>query len=160
MKILLKARIKDHVVTFWERTQDEEIKRLFPFSTESLEEALVLFEESLKENALSYGKVIYFEGRYVGDIWCYGIDENDEKTSMLSIVIFEKELWGKGIATEATKAFVDEVFNKFNLEKVGAFTYSNNHGSIGLLEKVGFVKNDTFVEDGIESIYYEIIRKD
>ncbi len=57
MKILLKARMKDHVMPFWNRTQDEEIKRLFPFSTESLEEALVLFEESLKENALSYGKV-------------------------------------------------------------------------------------------------------
>jgi len=158
MDIMLKTRMKDHVVIFFERTQDEEIKRLFPFSTKTLKEALILFEESLKENAVSYGKVIYFESRYVGDIWCYGIDENDEKISMLSIVIFEKDLWGKGIATEATKAFVDEVFNKFNIEKIGAFTYSNNYGSIGLLEKVGFVKNDTFVEHGIESIYYEIIR--
>lgn len=160
MDIMLKTRIKDHVVIFFERTQDEEIKRLFPFSTKTLKEALILFKESLKENALSYGKVIYFEGRYVGDIWCYGIDENDEKISMLSIVIFEKELWGKGIATEAAKAFIKEMFDKFNIEKIGAFTYSNNYGSIELLEKVGFVKNDTFVEDGIESIYYVIIRKD
>lgn len=158
MDILLKTRMKDHVVTFWERTQDEEIKRLFPFSTKSFDEALILFEESLKENALSYGKVIYFEDRYVGDIWCYGIDENNDRMCMFSVVIFEKALWCKGIATEATQVFIKEVFNKFNLEKIGAFTYSNNYGSIGLLEKVGFVKNDAFIEDGIESIYYEIIR--
>ncbi|MFD3157835.1 GNAT family N-acetyltransferase [Haloimpatiens sp. FM7330] len=153
---MLKTRMKDHVKIFWERTQDEEIKKLFPFSTKSLEEALILFEESLTEDALSYGKVIYFEGRYVGDIWCYSIDESNEKMCMLSIVIFEKKLWGKGIGTEAAKAFVKEVFNKFDIEKIGAFTYSNNYGSIGLLEKVGFVKVDTFVEDGIESKYFEI----
>ncbi|WP_454053135.1 GNAT family N-acetyltransferase [Clostridium sp. Marseille-Q7071] len=156
MDIILKTRRTDHVVTFWEKTQDEEIKKLFPFSIKSLDEALRLFEESLKEDALSYGKVIYFEGKYVGDIWCYSIDESNEKMSMLSVVIFEKELWGKGIATEVTKAFVKEVFNKFDIEKIGAFTYSNNYGSIGLLEKVGFVRIETFVEDGIESMYFEI----
>jgi len=154
--MMLKERLKEHVVTFWEKTQDEEIKRLFPFSTKSLEEALMLFKQSQKDNALSYGKVIYFEGSYVGDIWCYGIDESDEKMAMLSVVVFEKELWGKGIATEAAKVFIKEVLNKYHIEKLGAFTYSNNYGSIGLLEKVGFVEIDTFVEDGIESKYYEI----
>jgi RimJ/RimL family protein N-acetyltransferase len=156
MDIMLKTRTKDHVLAFWERTQDEEIKRLFPFSIESLDKALVLFEESIKENAMSYGKVIYFEGKYIGDIWCYGIDEINEKMAMLSIVIFEKELWGKGIASEATKAFVKEVFNKFDIEKIGAFTYSNNYGSIGLLKKAGFVEIETFVENGIESLYFEM----
>lgn len=156
MDIMLKTRRKDHVVIFWEKTQDEEIKKLFPFSIETLEESLRLFDESLKKDALSYGKVIYFEERYIGDIWCYSIDESNEKMSMLSVVIFEKKLWGKGIATEAAKAFVKEVFDKFDIEKIGAFTYSNNYGSIGLLEKAGFVKIETFVEDGIESIYFEI----
>ncbi|HCJ56308.1 GNAT family N-acetyltransferase [Lutispora sp.] len=155
MDIVLKTRTKEHVVTFWNKTQDEEIKRLFPFSVESLEKALVLFEESMKEDALSYGKVIYFEGKYVGDIWCYSIDESDEKMAMLSVVIFEKELWGKGIATEAAEAFINEVFNKYDIGKIGAFTYSDNHGSIGLLKKIGFSEIETFVEDGVESKYFE-----
>lgn len=156
MDIVLKSRMKDHVVTFWERTQDEEIKRLFPFSIESLDKALILFDESQKENALSYGKVIYFEGKYVGDIWCYGIDESNEKMCMLSVVIFLKELWSRGIATEASKIFIKDIFNKFQINKVGAFTYSKNYGSIGLLEKLGFVEIDTLIEDGIESKYFEI----
>lgn len=156
MDIMLKTRTREHVMTFWNKVQDEEIKRLFPFSIESLEKALILFEDSLKEDALSYGKVIYFEGKYIGDIWCYGIDESNEKMAMLSVVIFKKELWGKGIATEVLKVFIGEVFNKYDIEKIGAFTYSNNYGSIGLLKKVGFSEIETFVEDGIESIYFEI----
>lgn len=156
MNILLKTRTKDHVVTFWDKTQDKEITRLFPQSIESLEEALILFEKSLNEDTKSYGKVIYFDEEYIGDIWCYGIDEKNEKMAMLSIVIFKKELWGKGIATQATKAFVEDTFYKFNLEKIGAFTYSNNCASIGVLLKAGFLEIEQFVEDGIESKYFEI----
>lgn len=158
MSIELNQRTKAHVVTFWEKTQDEEIQKLFPFSIKSLEEALRLYEESLKEEASSYGQVIYYEGKYIGDVWCYGIDEINEKMAMLSIVIFEKELWGKGIATAATKDFVKEVFNKYKIERIGAFIYAFNSGSIGLLEKVGFTKVETFVEDGIESIYFQLYR--
>lgn len=156
MNIMLKARTKNHVVVFWDRTQDEEIKRLFPFSIGSLEEALTLFEESLKKEASSYGKVIYFGGSYIGDVWCYGIEENDEKMAMLSIIIFDKALWGRGIATEVIKVFAQEVFDKFDIEKIGAFTYSNNYASLGLLEKVGFVQSEKIVEDGVESIYFEL----
>ncbi|WP_352404443.1 hypothetical protein [Sporanaerobacter acetigenes] len=32
MKVILKQRMKDHVVEFWEKTQDEEIQKLLPFS--------------------------------------------------------------------------------------------------------------------------------
>lgn len=156
--MILKTRMKEHVITFWDKTQDEEIKNLFPFSIQSLEEALRLFEESLKEGATSYGKVIYYENRYVGDVWCYCIDEDDERMAMLSIVIFEKKLWGKGIGVEATKIFINEVFNKFKIDKIGAFTYEYNLGSIGLLKKVGFKEIETFTEDGIESKYFEIMK--
>ena len=59
MDVILKKRMKEHVVEFWEKTQDEEIQKLFPFSIESLEESIKLYKESLKDEALSYGKVIY-----------------------------------------------------------------------------------------------------
>ena len=139
MDVVLKKRMKEHVVEFWEKTQDEEIQKLFPFSIESLEESIKLYKESLKDEALSYGKVIYYGNKYIGDIWCYGIDEINEKMAMLSIVIFEKELWGKGIATQATKDFIKEVFSKYKIDKIGAFTYAFNYRSIGLLEKIGWI---------------------
>lgn len=152
----LQKRKKEHVTIFWEKTRDEEIQKLFPFTTNSLEKSLRLFDESLKEDALSYGKVIYYDNNYIGDIWCYCIDESNEKMAMISIVIFEKELWGKGIATIAAKEFIEEVFNRYDITKIGAFTYSNNYGSIGLLQNNNFIEVDTFIEEGIESKYYEL----
>ncbi|GMQ64315.1 GNAT family N-acetyltransferase [Vallitalea maricola] len=157
MTISLKSRTKEHVKIYWDKTQDEEIQKLFPFSIKSLEESLKLYEETLKEGASSYGKVIYCNEKYIGDIWCYCIDETDEKMAMLSIVIFEKGLWGKGIATETTKFFTQDVFNKYKIDKIGAFTYSFNYRSRGLLQKSGFSEIETFVEDGIESVYYELV---
>lgn len=159
MYLRLKDRTKEHVLTFWNKTKDEEIRGLFPFTVESLEKALILFEESMEADALSYGNVIYFEDKYIGDIWCYGVDESDEKMAMLSIVIFEKQFWGKGIGTEAVKIFITEMFKRFNIERIGAFTYRHNHGSIGMLNNAGFQKRDTFFEDEIESMYFEISYK-
>ncbi|WP_113671899.1 GNAT family N-acetyltransferase [Vallitalea guaymasensis] len=156
MTISLKSRTENHVKIYWDKTQDEEIQKLFPFSINSLEESLKLYQETLKEGASSYGKVIYCDEKYIGDIWCYCIDETNDKMAMLSIVIFEKDLWGKGIATKATKIFTQNVFNKYKLDKIGAFTYSSNYRSRSLLQRSGFSEIETFVEDGIESVYYEL----
>lgn len=121
----------------------------------SLNEALALFEESQQAGAESYSKVIYYEDCYVGDIWCYGIQE---RTAMISIVIFERAFWGHGIATVAMRAFLDHVYTKCDLDSIGAFTYSANRRAIGVLENVGFAEINCFVEDGLESKYFEIRR--
>lgn len=155
MELTLKTRTKDHVATYWEKTQDEEIRKWLPSGIDSLEQAFILYEESLKEGALSYGKVIYYEGGYIGDVWCYGIDVTNERMCMLSFAIFEKKLWRRGIAAEAAKMFIKEVFDKFDIDKIGAFTYSDNCRSVGLLKKLGFEEIDRFVEEGIESVYFE-----
>lgn len=155
MGVVLRTRTKEHVVTFWDKIQDEEIQRMFPVTTESLEQALALFNESLLEGATSFGKAIYFDHEYIGDVWCYGIDPSD-KFAMLSVVIFAKVHWGKGIATEATGIFITEMFQSYNIERIGAFTFSSNYKSIGLLKKVGFSEIESFVEDGKESKYLEL----
>lgn len=156
MNVELRNRTWEHVTLFWNKTQDDEIQRWFPTSVGTVEEALSLFEESLRADALSFGKVIYYGEKYIGDIWCYGIDENEEKMAMLSIVIFDKSLWGQGVATAATVLFIREVFSKYQIEKIGAFTYSNNYRTIGLLRKTGFVEVQEFLEDEVQSKYFEM----
>ena len=41
------------------------------------------------------------------------------------------------------------------MKELGAFLYASNAASGRVLEKNGFVKTETIVEDGIESFYYE-----
>lgn len=45
--------------------------------------------------------------------------------------------WGKGIATEATKAIIEFGFNHMHLNRIEATVDPNNQGSIHVIEKVG-----------------------
>ena len=155
MKISLEERTAAHVSIYWHKTQDREIKALLPSSAQSEEQALELFRKSRSPESTSFGKVIFVDGQYVGDIWCYCIDEKDEKSAMLSYCIFEKTLWGQGIATGAAKLFLQEVFRRYNIEKIGAFTYSSNTASIRAMEKLGFHFVEEWEEDGVSSSYFE-----
>lgn len=74
---------------------------------------------------------------------------------MISYCIFDKGNWCKGIATEALRMFLSEIAERFGLKSVGAFTYFANEASIKVLLKNGFAEAETFVEDGIESKYFQ-----
>lgn len=155
MNITLRERTADHVRIYFERTQDEQIDRMLPRSVETLEQALSNFEQTQLPDAKSYGKTIYADDRYVGDIWCYCIDSKETPNAMLSYCIFEKDCWGKGIASQAVSLFLDEITTKYSLSSIGAFTFADNIASIRVLEKNGFSVQESFVEDGRESVYLE-----
>lgn len=155
----LKPRKLENVKIFWRQSQDEEVEAMFPFERNTLDQAVKMYEESLKPGARSFGKVIYFDDKYIGDIWCYGIDEADEKHAFVSIVIFDKTYWGKGIGKNALTQFCHIVFEKYNVSKLCAFTYKNNTRSKGVLESVGFRMLEEFEEDGVPSYYYELLNQ-
>ena len=155
MNIELQKRTADHVRIYFEQTQDAQIDRMLPRSVETLEQALANFEQTLLPDASSYGRTIYADGRYVGDIWCYCIDPKETPNAMLSYCIFEKECWGKGIASRALSLFLDEIVEKYALSSVGAFTFADNIASIRVLEKNGFSVQESFVEDSRKSVYLE-----
>ena len=75
---------------------------------------------------------------------------------MLSFCVFEKTFWRKGIATEAVSLFLKMVHEKYKIETVGAFTFSDNVASQKALEKNNFQLLEEFVEDGKSSKYYQL----
>ena len=156
MNITLAERRAAHVSTYWHKTQDEEIKALLPSSAQTEEQALEMYRQSCLPGASSFGRVILADGEYIGDIWCYCIDEQEEKSAMLSYCIFEKEYWGKGIMPEAGRLFLREVFQCYAIEKMGAFTYSANKPSIRVMEKLGFDFVEEWEEEGVFSCYFEL----
>lgn len=44
---------------------------------------------------------------------------------------------------------------RYELKSIGAFTFADNIASIRVLEKNGFSVQESFVEDGRESVYLE-----
>ncbi len=72
------------------------------------------------------------------------------------------EYWGKGIATEAGSAIVDWGFKHFDFEKIVAFSFAFNFGSMGVLRKLNFdyIKHAPYPgEKGSGINWYELQRK-
>lgn len=63
------------------------------------------YKKTQLPDADSFGKIILADGNYIGDIWCYSININEEPNAMLSYCIFEKSCWSQGIATKAVGIF-------------------------------------------------------
>lgn len=156
MKVSLKPRTAETVAVYFERTQQEVIRRMLPHKAQTLEEALADFAKTQRPGATSFGRTIDADGRYVGDVWVYAIDRNDTPNSMLSYCVFDQSVWGRGVATAAVRQFLIEACEKFSLSTVGAFTYAANTASIRVLEKCGFVLAEEYTEDGVVSRYYQL----
>lgn len=154
-QIALLARTRENAEIYYYKSQDEEIRRMLPSASRTVEEALAAYDQASLPGADSFGRSIYWQGRYIGDIWCYCIDRKETPNAMLSYCVFEKEYWGRGAATAAVEHFLEQIREQFSLRSVGAFTYADNAGSIKVLEKNGFICRERFVEDGRESAYFE-----
>lgn len=154
MNILLGERTAETAAVYFARTRGPAIQRALPQRARTLEEFLEDFRKSREPGADSFGRTILADGKYVGDVWCYGMDPSGDPQAMVSYCVFEQALWGRGAATEALELFLEELRERFGLERIGAFTFASNAGSIRVLEKNGFRLAEAFTEDGAESGYY------
>ena len=156
MVITLEKRTADSVRTYFEKANRPEIKQVLPQKAKTVEEALEDYEQTLLPNAESYGRTVYVDGNYVGDVWCYCIYPNEEPNCMLSFCIFEPEYWSMGIATAAVKMFIQNICARYHVKTIGAFTFAHNLASIRVLEKNGFVLMEEFEEDGVLSKFFQL----
>lgn len=156
MSIELRTRSAETVSIYFKKANTPAIRAVLPQKAKTLEEALADFERTQLPGAASYCRTIYTDGKYIGDIWCYCIDKNEEPGAMVSYCVFEPDYYGKGIATEALRLFIAEIVPKFKLKSLGAFTFASNNASIRVLEKNGFTKREEFEEDGVLSCYLQV----
>ena len=155
MVITLGERTAETVRIYFEKANRPEIKKVLPQKAKTVEEALADYEKTRLPGATSFGQTILADGRYVGDIWCYCINMDDEPNCMVSFCVFELESWSKGIATAALKLFIEAIRVKYGVKTIGAFTYANNLASISVLEKNGFSVMEEFEENGVLSKYLQ-----
>ena len=149
----LRERTEEHAREYFRRTRDPEIRAMLPMTAETEEQAAEQFRRSVCPGANSCGQTIYVHGRYVGDVWIYGIHEEDAPDAMLSCCVFDKAVWGRGVATAAVRQFLPDMAARYDLRTVGAFVYEKNAGSMRVLQKTGFAVESRFTEDGEASCY-------
>ena len=155
MTVELRARTEEHVRIQYDKIRDPEIWAMIPMTDKTLEEAIADYEKTQLPGAASYGRTIYVDGTYAGDVWCYCIDPEEEPNAMVGYCLLEKSLWGKGIATEALKQFLQDVSGRYGLKTLGGIAYCSNAASLRVMEKNGFKKIEEFAEDGVLSAYYQ-----
>lgn len=155
MRLTLRGRTEETVAVYFEKASAPDIRRVLPQRAATLEEALADYRQTLLPGARSYGRTIWADGSYIGDVWCYCMDLRETPSAMVSYCVFDPAWRNRGAATAALDLFLQEIRDKFGLSSVGAFTYAANRASIRVLEKSGFRPMETFTEDGVASIYYQ-----
>ncbi len=156
MRVVLKNRTEADVRIYYEKTQQPEIKVMLPQEAKSVEEAVADYRKTLLPGSMSCGHTIYDDELYVGDIWCYCIDKGETPNAMLSFCLFEKAYWNRGITSKAVSLFLREIHDRYAIETIGAFTFSDNFPAQKVLEKNGFQLMEEFTEDGRKSRYYQL----
>jgi ribosomal-protein-alanine N-acetyltransferase len=108
------------------------------------EEAEQRFAESLKpaKDRLSMWATIYKpENKYIGRCGIYPHFDVEGKPipgEAAFGVYLAKEYWGRGLATEAGKAFVDFGFNELSVNLIVTMIQVGNDASVRMIEKLGF----------------------
>ncbi len=93
---------------------------------------------------------IEFEGQLVGYVQL-ALIEDDERRAAAGILVGEKRMWRRGIASTALRILLDYAFTVRNLERVYAEVYGFNQRSLRLMERVGFQKEGVFRQHEIHN---------
>lgn len=104
---------------------------------------------AVPEDALRWRLEIEHQGRHIGFVSSYLLDEQYEWVSPaeagdplsfrrgLSIAICASDMWGRGLGTRALKAFMD-YYREAGIEEFYAETWSGNRRMLRCAEKLGF----------------------
>jgi [ribosomal protein S5]-alanine N-acetyltransferase len=76
--------------------------------------------------------IIEYEGRAIGKAGCWRLPEIG--------FILHPDFWGRGLAREAVKAAIANIFAKFPIPALIADVDPRNRASLGLLTRLGFVE--------------------
>lgn len=85
-------------------------------------------------------------GRLVGTTALTDIEGGDRETALFRIVIGEKDCWGKGYGTEATRLVAAEAFGPLDLDGIRLEVFEHNERARRAYERVGFRQTGTHVE--------------
>lgn len=113
--------------------------------------SVIKFVESVDQraDAILLGLFLVDTREHIGNVKISDIEFNHGHAE-IGYLVGRHEAWGKGYATEAILAVSEFAFSELKLTKLTAGAYSQNIGSIRVLEKSGFKRFGTQVISGGE----------
>jgi len=141
-KVILRPQRRSDIKLYLKWFNDLEVMKnltLYLPMTEASEEKYL--DDTMKSQAPIFViEAILASGRRkpIGNCGFHKIEEKD-KVALFGIAIGEKQLWGNGYGTEATKLVVDYGFKFLNLNKIEAEVLVSNKRSIEMHKNLGFI---------------------
>jgi ribosomal-protein-alanine N-acetyltransferase len=127
--------------------KDPEVTFSIEFASQTMDELKKYVSEKIQNPKVAFWAIFdLISNEMVGTIKLEPI-EFDKKVTNFGIMIGNKNVWGKGIGTEATQLAVSFAFNQLGLNKVELGVLKINENAIKAYEKAGFEKFGT--EDNV-----------
>lgn len=92
-------------------------------------------------------------GEMIGSAGLQPLDGTDEIEVGYSMI---KDYWGRGIGTEAARAWLEHGFREHGLERIVAVAHTENWASRHIMEKLGMQYEKTEFHYGAECAFYAI----
>lgn len=149
------VRLRQHVPTNREAFQrwyaDEEIARLLRHDQRPLtpEQSRSYFDTTilpLSARGLCFAIHETTTDRLIGTTALTDIQGSVRRSALFRIVIGEKDCWGKGYGTEATRLVMAEAFERHGLDVVRLEVFRHNTRAIAAYRRVGFRETGEHVE--------------
>jgi RimJ/RimL family protein N-acetyltransferase len=98
------------------------------------------------EHAVAFGIAIRESDRLLGATGLHDMDFRN-RHAQFGISLGDKNEWGKGYGTQATRLIVGYAFETLNLNRVWLHVYEDNRRGIHCYEKVGFKQEGVLRQD-------------
>jgi len=144
-RVRLRAIERSDIPTFLRWFNDPEVRQyllMYLPMSEAQEERW--FERQLESPDHVFGIEARVEDgwKIIGNCGLHRIDWKN-RSADLGIVLGEKEFWGQGFGTDATRTLLRFAFHELNLHRVTLLAYDFNPRAIRSYEKAGFRREGT-----------------
>jgi RimJ/RimL family protein N-acetyltransferase len=148
--VSIRAVEEGDLPTFFEHQADPDADRMANFEARDRGSFMAHWAKILRDEAVLV-RTIEVEGRVAGNLVSWEHDGERDVGYWVG-----REHWGKGVATAALSAFLDEL----DMRPLHAHVATHNTGSIRVLEKCGFVRTGapTRAGDGVEELLLKLDR--
>ncbi len=118
----------------------------------TLEDEIEWYERQAKDsNSIVFAILTLPEKKLIGDCGLHGIDLKN-RTGIYGIFIGDKDYWGKGYGTDATRTLLRFAFEQLGLNRVELEVFDYNPRAVRAYEKAGFrrdgVRRQALYRDG------------
>jgi RimJ/RimL family protein N-acetyltransferase len=140
-RVVLRRHVPENLGAFQRWYSDPEVVRLTRYQDGPMRHDEIdrfFAARALGTDSLAMAIHLRDTNRLIGTCALSQLDP-DNGSALFHITIGEKDAWGRGFGTEATKLMVDHAFNGLGLHRVALTVFAFNERAIRSYRSVGFV---------------------